>query len=83
MAAEACRSSRAASVLVVAGVGSLTPQCFCIASHVLANGANKMSDTEGKAAMGSGEWTESRGRERHRWANREVERSFWVKRHRR
>src|SRR2546425_2426703 len=27
--------------------------------------------------------TEPRGRERHRWANREAERSFWEKRHRR
>ena len=26
---------------------------------------------------------EPRGRERHRWANREVEWSFWEKRHRR
>jgi hypothetical protein len=36
------------------------------------NGANGSSDIEGKVAMGSGE-NGAAGRERHRWANREVD----------
>jgi hypothetical protein len=37
------------------------------------NGAEGISDIEGKVAMVSGEGMEPRGRERHRWANRQVE----------
>ena len=41
-----------------------------------------MSDIEGKVTR-AGARMEPRGREQHRWANREVEWSFWEKRHRR
>jgi hypothetical protein len=37
------------------------------------NGANGMSDIEGKAAQGSSERMEPPGSARHRWENRQVE----------